>query len=169
MDLTRYIKSIRHASYTGLIVSVALALAAIIFIVFCKYRFYMNDNGFLYCMIAGCVVAVLDMSTVLLAVRKSYPKLRQNDNLEEKLKGYNSLIKNIYYGTMVAVAILSTLIVLSNNSRLIMLLLLVVLILFFCFPNMYKMKVDLGLDEEQMRMLFGNDYIPDEPVQEDKK
>ena len=26
---------------------------------------------------------------------------------------------------------------------------------------MYKMKVDLGLDDEQMFALFGKDYIPD--------
>jgi len=169
MDLNKYIKSIRRASNTGLFVSLFLSLATILFMVFSKYRFYMNGNGYLYCMIAGCIVAVLDISAVLMGVRKTNPKLRQNDNLEEKIKGYCSLVKNIYLGTMVAAIVLCTIIVLSNNSKLIMLLLLVVLVLFFCFPNMYKMKIDLGLDDEQMKMLFGNDYIPSESVEEDSK
>ena len=36
-----------------------------------------------------------------------------------------------------------------------------VLLLFLSYPNMYKMKNDLGLLEEEMTMLFGDTYISD--------
>ena len=167
--MNKHITSIRRVSYTGLILSLVVAMGVILFMVMSDYRFFMSNNGFRYCMIAGCVISVLDMSLVLLAVRKRIPALRQSESLEAKLSGYASLMKGIYLGTSATVLVLGSLIVLSYNSKLIMFLLLIVLTLFFCFPNMYKMKVDLGLDDTQMTMLFGDDYIPDPPMEEDNQ
>lgn len=156
------IKKIRRPAYTGLIGSVAIALAAICFCLFCQYRFYMTDEKqFNIFMIIGVVLSVLDIAAILLVVRKSIPRLRQTDSLDQKLSQYASLVSSMYYGTLFVVLIVSTIVVISNNTRIIMLLLLTVLMLFLLFPNMYKIKADLGLNDEQMKGLFGNDYIPD--------
>lgn len=156
------IKKIRRSAYTGLIGSVAIALAAICFCLFCQYRFYMTDEKqFNIFMIIGVVLSVLDITAILMVVRKSIPRLRQTDSLDQKLSQYASLVSSMYYGTLFVVLIVSTIVVISNNTRLIMLILLTVLMLFLLFPNMYKIKADLGLNDEQMKGLFGNDYIPD--------
>ena len=36
-----------------------------------------------------------------------------------------------------------------------------VLVLFISYPNMYKMKNDLGLTDDEMKSLFGDAYIAD--------
>ena len=42
-----------------------------------------------------------------------------------------------------------------------MLLLLHFFTLALCFPNMYKLKVDCGLNDQEMKDLFGDSYISD--------
>ena len=42
-----------------------------------------------------------------------------------------------------------------------MLLLLLVITLMLQYPNMYKIRADLGLFDEEMRHLFGDAYISD--------
>ena len=42
-----------------------------------------------------------------------------------------------------------------------MLLLLLFVTLVLNYPNMYKMKADMGLLDDEMAALFGNDYIRD--------
>ena len=157
----KHIKKIRIAAYIGLFGSLAVALGSILFVYLGKYRFYMDNGSFRVFMMVGCAIAVLDVALVLLTLRKRIPKLRGVDDVENKLSGYAALMGSLYYVTLVCCVILCAIIVLSYNSRLIMFLLLLVLMLFLCFPNMYRMKVDLGLDDEQMVALFGKDYIPD--------
>ena len=161
------IKQIHRASYTGLIASLVVALAAILFVSQSPYAFTLRIGQmtdleiFRWGMYIGCAIAVIDLSLALLAIRRRIPRLRQLSQLDEKLKGYASMVKNLYYGTLAAVVALSLIIALTGNTRLIMFLLIIVLTLFLAFPNMYKMKVDLGLDDETMKSLFGDSYIPD--------
>ena len=148
MENMKHIKRIRAAAYIGLFGSLAVALSSILFVYLCKFRFYMDNSSFRIFMMAGCIIAVLDVALVLLTLRKRIPQLRGIEGVDKKLAGYASLICSLYYVTLTCCIILSVIIVLSFNSRLIMLLLLLVLVLVLCFRNMYKMKVDLGLDDE---------------------
>lgn len=162
------IKRIKIASNIGLWGSLTIAAATIAFVMLSRYRFYMNDQAFNHIMIASIILTLGHMAVVLLGVRKNIPLLRQNDNFEEKLDGYLALVRRIYYGTLAVMVVLCAAIILSYNAKLIMFALLMVLVLFLTFPNMYKMKVDLGLDDNQMKFLFGDKYIPDqEPDFED--
>ena len=58
-----------------------------------------------------------------------------------------------------ALKLLCVFTVLSARNVLLMLTLVTVLVLFLNFPNMYRIKVDLGLDDDQMHALFGDQYI----------
>ena len=51
------------------------------------------------------------------------------------------------------------LIVLMSDTSLLMVTILLVLLLFLSYPNMYKMKNDLGLTDAEMTALFGDAYI----------
>lgn len=161
------IKQIHRAAYGGLIASLLVAFATILFVSLSKYTFTLRIGQmtdleiFRWGMYLGCAIAVIDLSLSLLAIRRRIPRLRQLPSLDEKLRGYTTLIKNLYYGTTAATVALSLIVTLTGNSRLIMFLILIVLTLFLAFPNMYKMKVDLGLDDDTMKSLFGDNYIPD--------
>ena len=48
---------------------------------------------------------------------------------------------------------------LSNQNVLLMLTMVVVLTLFLSYPNIYRIKVDLGLTDDEMKTLFGDQYI----------
>jgi len=158
---SKQIRKIRITAYIGLFGSLAVSFVAILFYYISRHRFYMDNHSFRWLFIAGSVLAVVDITVILFALRRQIPKLRQLDGIDQKLRNYASLISNIYIGTCIVVLVLCVIIVFSYNNTLIMLLLLLVLMLFLSFPNMYKIKVDLGLDDEQMTSLFGNSYIPD--------
>ena len=49
--------------------------------------------------------------------------------------------------------------VLSNQKVLLMLAMVSVLTLFLTYPNIYRIKVELGLTDEEMKTLFGDRYI----------
>ena len=49
--------------------------------------------------------------------------------------------------------------VLSGQSTLLMLTLVTTLMLVLAYPNMYKIKSDLGLSGDEMRQLFGDKYL----------
>jgi hypothetical protein len=40
------------------------------------------------------------------------------------------------------------------------------LTLFLAYPNIYKVKVDLGLTDEEMKSLYGDRYISDNKNEE---
>ena len=112
-------------------------------------------------LIAGTVLAVLAVVMILLTVRKTTPALRQLDSLDDKIKGYHSYITNLYNSTLAIVVIECILITLMSDTALLMVIILMVLVLFICYPNMYKMKHDLGLTDDEMKSLFGDAYIAD--------
>ena len=53
----------------------------------------------------------------------------------------------------------SVFMVLSAQNILLMLAMLATLMLFLAYPNMYRMKVELGLTDEEMKSLYGDRYI----------
>lgn len=163
------IKKIRRTANFGLYGSIVVILATVAFH-FSKYHItYQQPEVARWMLIAGTVLAVLAIMMVLLMIRRTTPKLRQNDNFEEKITGYASYINNLYSSTFVIVFVECVLIVLMSDSSLLMVTCLLVLMLFLAYPNMYKMKNDLGLTDQEMISLFGSDYIPDarpEDVQE---
>lgn len=151
------IRKIRRSANIGLYGSLGVSVATIALYVLWNYRFYANARGYQFMLVAGCVLAVLSIVTILFTVRKSVPRLRQNDDLEQKLSKYAEQTSNIYITTLAIVVVECVLLTLSHNSTLIMLLMLLVVLLFLLYPNMLKIKVDLGLSDEQMKTLF-DDY-----------
>lgn len=154
-------KKIQTASAIGLYASIVLGAAVIVFNYQSKYRFYMyNNEMYKQLMIVGAVLAVADIALILLRLRKQIPRIRQSEEgVEYKMQRYASLVSGTFYGTLFIVAAECAIIVLSNNRELIMLVLLLVLMLFLSYPNMYKIKVDLGLSDDEMSNLYGDKYI----------
>lgn len=143
------LKKIRRTANIGLYGSLGISLITMGVYFLWNYRFYANDRGFRFMLIAGAVLAVLALVTILFTVRTSIPKIRQLDDIEERMKRYQEQTANIYYTTFAIVTIECVLITLSHNSTLFMLLLVLVLMLFLLYPNSVKVKVDLGLTEEE--------------------
>jgi DMSO reductase anchor subunit len=110
-------------------------------------------------LIAGSVLAVLAVSMSLLVIRRQIPALRQSDSLDAKLEGYASHVRSIYYTLFAVVVILCIFMVLSTRGVLLMLAIVTVLMLFLAYPNIYRIKVDLGLNDDEMKSLFGDKYI----------
>ncbi|MBR1851384.1 MAG: hypothetical protein IJ789_08485 [Bacteroidales bacterium] len=159
MTEQQYTKRIRTAGAVSLWTSVGLVIATALFYFASRYRFYANDYTARWMLIASSVLAVLAVSMALLTIRKQVPQLRQTDNLEQKLKGYATLTANVGYSLLFVVVVLCAVIVFTNQNVLFMLAIVVVMMLFLTYPNIYRIKHDLGLDDEQMTTLFGNKYI----------
>ena len=156
------IKKIRRTANWGLYGSIAFILLAIAFL-FSPWTLRQTQTVSRWMLIAGTILAVLSVVMVLMTIRKNTPRLRQLDSLEEKLKGYAAHISNIYTGSATIILFETALIVLMSDTSLLMITILLVLILFLSYPNMYKMKIDLGLSDEEMKSLFGSAYISDTP------
>lgn len=159
------VKNIRLCANVGLIGSLGMVMIAILFKYATKVAFYQSPEVFRTLTLVGVVAVVLQTILILTGVRKGVPKLRQMDDVDEKLKGYASMVKTHGMSTLVVTTLVSAIIILLGNYNLLMLDMLLVLMLFFTYPNMYKIKVDLGLDDDQMRELFGDQYVAD-PVEE---
>ena len=161
MNMQQYIKSIRTTSNVGLWTSLGIALITIIVIQVSKYEFHPDPRTYRFFLIAGSALAIGAALLMFLSVRRSLPRLRQLDNIEERFRRYAEHVRYMYLGTMGCVILECAFVVLSNNRQLIMFLIVLVLMLFMVFPNIYRIKVDLGLTDEQMKEIFGTDYIPD--------
>ena len=157
--MNTHIKTIQRSSRIGLWGSVAVVILTVIFIYASHYRFYQSDYTVRWMLIAGVVLAVLAVSMTLLRVRRQVPLLRQAATLEEKLSGYAVHVRELYLTMMAVVVILCALTILSARNVLLMLALVSVLVLFLNYPNIYRIKVNLGLSDDEMRSLFGDRYI----------
>lgn len=157
--MNTHIKTIQRSSRIGLWGSVAVVILTVVFIYASHYRFYQSDYTVRWMLIAGVVLAVLAVSMTLLRVRRQVPILRQAATLEEKLSGYAVHVRELYLTMMAVVVILCALTILSARNVLLMLALVSVLVLFLNYPNIYRIKVDLGLSDDEMRSLFGDRYI----------
>ena len=155
------LKKFRRTANIGLYGSIAAVILTVIFHYSPFHITYQQPQVARWMLIAGTILAVLAIVMVLMTIRKTTPKLRQLDNLNDKLTGYTSYICNLYSSTFAIVLIECVLIVLMSDTSLLMVTILLVLMLFLSYPNMYKMKNDLGLTDSEMTALFGDAYIAD--------
>ena len=161
--MQKQIKKLRRASIIGLYTSMAIVAATIGFNYFSHWRVSgISQSMRNSLLISGTVLAVLVTAIALLTIHRYTPKIRQLDNTQEKLRLYSANIARMYYAVLAVVAIECLFVILSANSVLIMVTLLLVMMLFLAYPNMYKIKVDLGLDDDTMKQLFGDKYISEQ-------
>ena len=158
--MNKHLKKIRLSSLIGLYCSMAIVAAIVAINYFSKWRITGVSQAMSRSMlVAGTVLAVLVTVVVLLTIRKITPRLRQLDDVERKLSLYAGNTARLYYSVLATVVIECLFVILSGNTILIMVTLLLVMMLFLAYPNMYKIKVDLGLDDETMKSLFGDKYV----------
>lgn len=159
--MNKHIKTIQRASRIGLWGSVAVVVLTVLFIYLSPYCFYPSDYTARWMLVAGSVLAVLAVSMTLLTVRRQVPRLRQTEALGDKLAGYAAHVRSLYLTMFGVVVLLCAFTLFSARNVLLMLTLVSVLVLFLDYPNIYRIKVDLGLTDEEMRALFGDRYISD--------
>ncbi len=155
------IRKIRRTANWGLYGSIAAVLLVVIFHFSPWHITYQSPQVSRWMLIAGAILAVLAVVMALMTIRKTTPRLRQLSDLDQKLTGYTTYITNLYRGSLSIVIIECVLILLMSDTSLLMITILLILLLFLAYPNMYKMKNDLGLTEDEMTSLFGSDYIRD--------
>lgn len=160
MNNNTILKKIRRTANVGLYGSITVIILTIIFH-YCPYEIRQTDQVMKWMLIAGTIMAVLTVVMMLLTIRKTGPQLRSLSSVEEKLKGYSSYISNLYTSTFSVIIIECVLIALMADTSLLMVIILMVLILFLSYPNMYKMKHDIALTDEDMKALYPDDYIAD--------
>ena len=157
------IKAIRRAANIGLYGTLLLSVLTVAEYYLAKYVWIREITSNEYTrhllLTIGLVVAVLDISMVLLTLRRQIPRLRQLDDRDEKLGKYRQLVRSVYFSTLVVVFVVCAVVILSRENTLIMLLMLLFVMLALNYPNMYKMKTDLGMNDEDMTELFGDQYI----------
>ena len=117
-------------------------------------------------MLFGLVVAVAVIAFFLFYLRREIPRVRQKDTVDERLAKYNNIVRTIYVVTLFAVTAVGVIEILTGENALIMLLLLMFIMLMLNYPNMYKMKADMGLNDDEMKSLFGDQYIGDDDTKE---
>lgn len=110
-------------------------------------------------MLFGLVVAVAVISFFLFYLRREIPRVRQKDTVDERLVKYKNIVRTVYVVTLFAIVVVCAIEILTGESTLIMLLLLMFIMLMLNYPNMYKMKSDMGLNDDEMKALFGDQYI----------
>lgn len=159
--MNEYVKTIRRSANIGLWGSVGVVIFAAFYQLVSPWRFYPSQYTARWMLIVGSILAVLAMSMSLLVIRKQIPSLRQADTLDQKLGGYAQHIRSLYISMLVVVTLICVFMVLSAQNVLLMLAMVATLMLFLAYPNIYRMKVELGLTDEEMKALFGDRYIPD--------
>lgn len=148
------IRKIQQRANIGLYGSLIVGVATMAYHQFCHYRFYVNNYGHRLMLIGGAALTVLVVATILLAVRRSLPQIRQLDSVDERLRRYTDHVANLYNSSLAVTVIDCILIVLSGDSTLFMLVLILVLTLVMLYPSSLKMKTDLGLTDEQYDQMF---------------
>lgn len=167
--MNKYLKTIRRSANIGLWGSVGVVIVAAFYQLVSPYRFYPSQYTSRWMLVAGSVLAVLALSMSLLVIRKQIPSLRQAESLETKLAGYAQHIRSLYISMLVVVVLICAFMVLSAQNVLLMLAMVATLMLFLAYPNIYRMKVELGLSDDEMKSLFGDRYIPDSKENDDKE
>ena len=157
ITMQNHIKKTKRYAAIGLWGSVG---AVIVAAVLC-YALHTVAGASRWMLIAGTVLAVLAVSMMLLSVRRQIPILRQTEGLEKKLKGYELHVRDLYMTMLAVVVILCAFTFLSGRTVLLMLAMVSTLVLFLNYPNIYRIKVDLGLTDDEAKELFGDRYIPD--------
>ena len=118
-----------------------------------------NDYTRRLCLVGGLVLAVVDIAMVLLEVRRRTPIIRQCDGVGERLERYLALVRLVYLPALVVAMLVTAAVIITHENTMIMLLLLLFVTLMLSYPNMYKMKNDLGFGDGEMKELFGEQYV----------
>ncbi len=155
----QYLKTIKSASRFGFIASMVVVVFTIMWMWVSPYTFRQSDRVMAIMLVAVCLLAIVNMSIVLLSVRNRFAKIRRLETLEERLQQYSAVVARNYYVTFVIILVCCFFTVLSGKNEMLMLVLVLSLTLFMAFPNMYRMKVDMGLTNEQAKELWGDEYI----------
>jgi hypothetical protein len=151
---------IKRNAQLGLWGSAAVVILTSLFLYASPWRFpAQSDYVNRWMLVAGSVLAVLSLSMALLVIRKQVPRLRQTEGLQAKLAGYAGHIHSLYFSILAVVVVLCAMMLISNQNVLLMLAMVTVLMLILAYPNIYKVKVDLGLSDEEMSSLYGDRYI----------
>ena len=151
---------IKRNAQLGLWGSAAVVILTSLFLYASPWRFpAQSDYVNRWMLVAGSVLAVLSLSMALLVIRKQVPRLRQTEALQAKLAGYAGYIHSLYFSILAVVVVLCAMTLISNQNVLLMLAMVTVLMLILAYPNIYKVKVDLGLSDEEMSSLYGDSYI----------
>lgn len=151
---------IKRNAQLGLWGSAAVVILTSLFLYASPWRFpAQSDYVNRWMLVAGSVLAVLSLSMALLVIRKQVPRLRQTEGLQAKLAGYAGYIHSLYFSILAVVVVLCAMTLISNQNVLLMLAMVTVLMLILAYPNIYKVKVDLGLSDEEMTSLYGDRYI----------
>lgn len=151
---------IKRNAQLGLWGSAAVVILTSLFLYASPWRFpAQSDYVNRWMLVAGSVLAVLSLSMALLVIRKQVPRLRQTEGLQAKLAGYAGHIHSLYFSILAVVVVLCVMTLISNQNVLLMLAMVTVLMLILAYPNIYKVKVDLGLSDEEMTSLYGDRYI----------
>lgn len=159
--MNKYTKSIKRHAAIGLWGSAAAVIIAALFHFVSPWRFYPSQHTARWMLIAGSVLAVLALSMALLVIRKQIPTLRQSEGLETKLSGYAQHIRSLYLTMFAVVVLICIFAVLSAQNVLLMLAMVATLMLILAYPNIYRIKVELGLTDDEMKSLYGDQYIAD--------
>ena len=159
--MNKYTKSIKRNAAIGLWGSAAAVIITALFHFVSPWRFYPSVHTSRWMLIAGSVLAVLALSMSLMVIRKQIPTLRQSDSLEAKLSGYAQHIRSLYLTMLAVVVLICLFTVLSAQNVLLMLAMVSTLMLILAYPNIYRIKVELGLTDEEMKSLYGDQYIAD--------
>lgn len=160
-------KKIKRSAQLGLWGSVAVVILASVFLYASPWRFSAQSEYTRHWMlVVGSVLAVLSLSMALLVIRKQVPRLRQADGLEVKLTGYANHISSLFLSILTVVVILCLMTVVSGQNVLLMLAMVTVLMLILAYPNIYKVKVDLGLTDEEMSSIYGDLYVVEKKDEE---
>ena len=155
--MTSEMRTIQRSSRIGLYGAVAIiVLAAVAYS--CLWHPSPSYTFRRWALVLGTILAVLSVSIVLLTVRKRIPMLRQSESFRAKLTGYAVHVRSVYLSMLGVVCVICALTVASRNSVLFMLAIVCTLVLILNFPNMYRIKVDLGLNDAEMHILFGDKY-----------
>lgn len=159
------IRSIRRAANIGLYGSLAAALLTLAEYYLAEYvwvrQIVTNEYTYHLFFVTAPILTVVGISYILLTVRRQIPKIRQMDDVESKLVRYRGLVRGVYFILLTVVLLCCVLTVILHESIVITLLLLLFFTAVMCYPNMYKMKNDMGLLDEEMVDLFGDSYIRD--------
>lgn len=153
--MQEYIKNIKRNAAIGLWGSVGIVIVAAAL----TYALHPSVGGTAWMVVAGTVLAVLAVSMMLLSVRRQIPRLRQSEGLENKLKGYATHVRELYMTMLAVVVILCIFTFASGRTILLMLAMVSTLVLFLNYPNIYRIKVDLGMTDDEAKEVFGDQYI----------
>ena len=159
------IRSIRRAANIGLYGTLALGLLTLVEHYLAEHvwarQIVTNDYTHQLLYIAAPVLTVVGISYILLMVRRQLPQVRQLDTVDEKLPHYRAVVRTVYAILLLVMFVCCAVVVITRENIVIMMMLLLFFMAVMNYPNMYKMKSDMGLLDDEMSDLFGDNYIRD--------